>query len=82
MLAPAIAAMRGLHTPQAIATVSHSIRPLSVTTAVTLVTPSTVSVSMSCTSVLANTCSAPASTASSRISVPICSESTHDTDGV
>ena len=82
MLAPAIAAMRGLHTPQAITTCSASMRPLSVTTALTVVTPSTVSVSMSSTSVLANTWSAPAFTASSRISVPICSESTTDTLGV
>ena len=57
-------------------------RPLSVTTAVTRVMPSTVSVSMSSTSVLANTWRAPAATASSRMSVPIWSESTHETDGV
>ena len=39
------------------------------------------SVSMSSTSVLANTCSAPLSTASLRICVPVSSESTHDTLG-
>ena len=35
MFAPAIAAIRGLHTPHAIATCPHSMRPLSVTTALT-----------------------------------------------
>ena len=78
IVAPAIAAMRGLHTPHAIATCSASMRPLSVTTAVTV--PSVTS--MSSTSVLANTCSAPLAIASSRISVPVCNESTTDTLGV
>ena len=71
-------AMRGLHTPHAIATCSASMRPRSVTTAA--MAPSTTS--RSSTSVLANTCSAPAAIASSRISVPVCSESTTDTLGV
>ena len=55
IVAPAIAAMRGLHTPHAIATCSVTMRPLSVTTAVTV--PSVTS--MSSTSVLAKTCNAP-----------------------
>jgi hypothetical protein len=55
---------------------------LSVTTAVTARIRRRVSVSMSSTSVLANTWSFPALTASSRMRVPICSESTTDTAGV
>ena len=78
IVAPAMAATRGLHTPQAMTTWSASIRPLSVTTAVTA--PSTTS--MSRTSVLASTVSTPLSIASWRISVPACSESTTDTLGV
>ena len=77
IVAPAMAAMRGLHTPQAMATCSHSMRPLSVTTARTA-PPTT---SMSVTSVLAKT-RHPAATASSRISVPVCNESTTLTLGV
>ena len=56
MLAPAIAAMRGLHTPQATTTYSASMRPLSVTTALTFGPPGVSMVSTSSTSVLANTC--------------------------
>ncbi|MEZ5271956.1 MAG: hypothetical protein R2694_06560 [Ilumatobacteraceae bacterium] len=83
IVAPAMAAMRGLHTPQAMATYSHSMRPLLVTTAVTLGRPpGTGSVSMSSTSVLANTWRAPLATASSRMDVPDASESTTLTLGV
>ena len=78
MVAPAIVAMRGLHTPQAMTTCSASMRPLSVTTA--RIVPS--STSRSRTSVVAKTLSAPASMASWRISVPVCNESTTETLGV
>ena len=73
--APAIRAMRGLHTPQAITTYSASTSPRSVRTRFTR-PPST---SMPSTSVLADTVSAPAFWASSRISVPARSESTTPT---
>ena len=82
IVAPAIAARRGLHTPQAIATYSHSMRPLSVTTARTAGRSPDGSTSMSSTSVVAKTCRAPLATASSRISVPLASESTTETLGV
>ncbi len=83
MPAPAIAASRGLQTPQAITTCSASMRPLSVSTAFTRgVPPGTGSVSMSITSVLANTFRTPLATASSRIAVPVASESTTLTLGV
>ena len=78
MFAPAILAMRGLHTPQATTTYSASMRPLLVTTAE--IWPFLVS--RSSTSVLANTCKWPAFNALSRIKVPVCSESTTDTLGV
>ena len=79
IVAPAIAARRGLHTPQAMTTWSAAMRPWSVTTALDAHRRST---SMSSTSVLANTVSTPLSIASWRISVPACSESTTDTLGV
>ena len=78
IVAPAIAASRGLHTPQAMTTCSVAMRPWSVTTALT----APASTSMSTTSVLASTVSAPLSMASWRISVPACRESTTDTLGV
>ena len=77
MLAPAMRAIRGLHTPQAITTYSASTRPLSVTTAVTRPR----SVSMPRISVLAMVCSAPRPVALSRKIVPARSESTADTVG-
>ena len=81
-----MAAMRGLHTPQATTTWSASTRPLSVTTAVIRRCPAagspTGSVSRSSTSVLANTDNTPLSRASWRINVPACSESTTETLGV
>ena len=73
--APASLAMRGLHTPQAITTYSASTSPRSVRTRFTR-PPST---SMAVTSVFADTVSAPALWASSRMSVPARSESTTPT---
>ena len=73
--APAIRASRGLQTPQAITTYSASTSPRSVRTRVTR-PPST---SMPSTSVFAETVSAPAFWASSRMSVPARSESTTPT---
>ena len=75
--APAMRAMRGLQTPQQMTTVSVSKSPRSVRTRLTR-PPST---SMPSTSVLADTVSAPASCARSRMSVPARSESTTDTSG-
>ncbi len=73
--APAIFAIRGLHTPQATTTYSASTSPRSVRTRLTR-PPST---SIPVTSVFADTVSAPALCASSRISVPARSESTTPT---
>ncbi len=77
MVAPAIRAIRGLQTPQAITTYSASIRPRSVTTV--LILP--FSVSRLRISVLAKVCSAPMPWAFSRKMVPARSESTADTVG-
>jgi hypothetical protein len=77
MEAPAIRAMRGLQTPQQMTTISASMSPRSVRTR--LMRPP--SRSMPTTSVLAETVSAPASVAASRISVPARSESTTPTVG-
>ena len=76
--APAIRAMRGLHTPQATTTVPASMSPLSVRTRV--IRPSTTSSPV--TSVAAEIVRAPISTARSRMIVPARSESTTPTDGV
>ena len=73
--APAMRAMRGLHTPHAITTYSASTSPRSVRTRLTR-PPST---SIPSTSVLADTVAAPVSWACSRISVPMRSESTTPT---
>jgi hypothetical protein len=73
--APAICAIFGLQTPHAITTYSASTSPRSVRTRRTR-PPST---SIPVTSVFADTVSAPASCASSRISVPARSESTTPT---
>ena len=78
MCAPAIRAISGLHTPQAITTVSASIVPFVVSTR-RIRRPSTPRPS---TSVLASTLSAPAPTALSRMIVPARSESTTPTPGV
>ncbi len=75
--APAIAAIRGLHTPHAMTTVSASMSPRSVRTRLTR--PSTVS--MPVTSTPEATVSAPMSCAFLRISVPASSESTTPTPG-
>ena len=70
-------------TPQAITTYSASIRPLVVTTAVTLDMPTASSVvSISKTSVLAKTLRLPASWALCLICVPVSKESTTETLGV
>ena len=76
--APAIAAIRGLQTPQAMTTTSASIVPWSVWTRRTR--PS--STSMPVTSTLPATVSAPSSWAFWRMSVPAWSESTIPTPGV
>ena len=76
--APAMRAMRGLHTPQAMTTYSASTSPRLVRTRFTR--PSCTSIPS--TSVFANTCSAPDAWPFSRISVPKRSESTTATDGV
>ena len=68
-------AIRGLQTPQAITTYSASTSPRSVRTRFTR----PFSTSMPSTSVLAETVAAPASCASSRMSVPARSESTTPT---
>ena len=78
MWAPAIRASSGLHTPQAITTVSASIVPFDVSTR-RIRPPST---PRACTSVFARTVSAPASIARSRMIVPARSESTTPTPGV
>ncbi len=78
MWAPAIAAIRGLHTPHATTIVSVSIVPAVVRTAATR--PSTTS--MPVTSVRAMSDRAPMSTAASRISVPARTESTTPALGV
>ena len=78
MWAPAISAIRGLHTPQAMTTCSVSMRPWSVTTAVM----APVLVSRASTSMLAKVASAPLAWARSRKSVPACNESTTETLGV
>ena len=76
--APAIAAIRGLHTPQQIAATVVAISPLVVWTTATRPAASLL---MPVTSVPATTVSAPACSASSRISVPARSESTTPTVG-
>ena len=83
MAAPAMLAMRLDQTPQAMTTWSAWMVPLSVTTERTVVTPPSPSlVSMSSTSVLANTWQPTVSTASLRMVVPASSESTTDTVGL
>ena len=77
MDAPAMRASRGLQTPQAITTTSASTSPRVVRTRFTR----PCSTSMPSTSVFADTVSAPASWACSRISVPARSESTTLTVG-
>ena len=78
IVAPAMRAMRGLQTPQAMKRYSVSITPLSVWTRRTR----PFSTSTPVTSVLAETVSAPSPCAYSRISVPARSESTTLTSGV
>ena len=75
--APAIRASFGLHTPQAITTVSASMSPPLVRTR--RIRPC--STSMPTTSTVDTTVSAPSASADSRISVPARSESTTPTDG-
>ena len=83
MLAPARAAMRGLHTPQAITTCSAAMVPRSVTTARMRGRPNgRCSTSMPVTSVLSSTVSTPPASARSRMMVPACTESTTDTSGI
>ncbi len=79
--APAIWAMRGLHTPQQITQMPVSISPAVVRTARTAGTLPPSAVSMPSTSVPASTRSAPDRCASSRIRVPARSESTTPTVG-
>ena len=76
--APAMAAIRGLHTPQAMTMVSVRMSPLSVRTPA--IRPSLTS--MPVTSVCAETVRTPLSWAAWRISVPASSESTTPTPGV
>ena len=76
--APAIRASRGLQTPQQITTTSVSTSPLLVRTRFTRPR----STSMPSTSLFADTVSAPASRARSRINVPARSESATQTLGV
>ena len=78
MLAPAMRAMRGLHTPQVMTTVSASMSPCVVRTRRTR----PCSTSMPVTSVFGETCRAPEAWPCSRISVPMRSESTTPTPGV
>ena len=78
MAAPAMAAMRGDHTPQAMRMRFVLISPLVVCTAV--ICPS--STSMPVTSVFGETVSAPLASADSRIIVPARTESTTPTVGV
>ena len=78
MCAPAIAAIRGLQTPQATTTVSVSMSPPSVRTR--QMRPC--STSRPVTSTVETTCSAPSSRARSRMMVPARKESTTPTDGV
>src|SRR3954452_4749792 len=78
MCAPAILASFGLHTPQAMTTVSASMSPPVVRTR--LMAPS--STSRPVTSTVGTTVSAPVSRARSRMIVPARSESTTPTDGV
>ena len=75
--APAILAIFGLHTPQAMTTVSASMSPPVVRTR--RIRPC--STSMPVTSTVGTTVSAPSASADSRISVPARSESTTPTDG-
>ncbi len=77
MWAPAMRASSGLHTPQAITTVSASIVPREVWTR-RMRLPST---SIPLTSVLANTCRPPEAIPCSRMIVPAWSESTTETVG-
>src|SRR5499427_7686221 len=79
--APAIRAMRGLHTPQQITQMPVSMSPAVVRTARTAGTLPPSAVSMPRTSVPASTCSAPDCCASSRMRVPARSESTTPTVG-
>ncbi len=76
--APAIAAIRGLHTPHATTTTSVRMSPRSVRTPA--IRPR--STSMPVTSLLAEIVSAPVAWPCSRISVPARSESTTPTPGV
>ncbi len=78
MVAPAMAAMRGLHTPHAITTCSASIWPLSVSTAV-IRPSSTLDVEDLG---VGDDWTAPSAMAFSRMMVPARSESTTDTLGV
>src|SRR5215469_33813 len=79
--APAIRAIRGLHTPQQITQMPVSMSPAVVRTARTAGTLPPSAVSMPRTSVPASTCSAPDCCASSRMRVPARSESTTPTVG-
>ncbi len=78
MRAPASSAMRGLHTPHAITTVSVTITPASVSTARTR--PS--STRMPVTSVFGDTVSAPRSFARPRNNAPASTGSTTPPEGV
>src|SRR6266702_2922866 len=80
-LAPAMRAMRGLHTPQQITQLPVSMSPCVVRTAVTRGRIPSAAVSMPSTSVLASTRSAPDCWACSRMRVPARSESTTPTAG-
>ncbi len=77
IVAPAIRAMRGLQTPQAMTTISASMSPCVVRTRRTR----PCSTSIPSTSVIGETVSAPASWARSRMIVPARSESTTPTPG-
>ena len=78
IVAPAMRAIVGLQTPQAITTVSASTSPSVVVTRFTR--PRSVSIPV--TSVFGTTVNAPSAWASSRINVPARSESTTPTPGV
>ena len=83
MLAPAMAAMRGLHTPQAITTWSAAMVPRPVATARMRGRPNGLrSTSSAVTSVLSSTVSTPLASTRSRMMVPARIESTTDTVGV
>ena len=83
MVAPAMAARRGLQTPQAITTCSTSIAPSVVTTARMRGRPMSGRItSRPVTSVLSSTVSTPFACARSRMIVPARTESTTDALGV